>query len=221
MSDEKTLLREFKNALLVRNVIARVTGNKIVSMEHDSPEALKKYLKDHPNADKANHTVKKDEGGASKSKDDKAGDADVVRMTKHTERLHKTVQTAASSLEKLTGQFDRATGYKGDKERAKRLADKITNAHQDALTATDVCILHAKGLVNIARKHGRSEDDLDRLEAQIDDAEKEVKESKGRHKSLKGEWSEQSDAGYMADSAKKLERAMMAITSAAALLQKK
>jgi hypothetical protein len=29
-------------------------------MEHSSPEALKKYLKDHPKADPKNHTVKKD-----------------------------------------------------------------------------------------------------------------------------------------------------------------
>lgn len=30
-----------------------------VAMEHDSPEALAKYLKEHPDADKAKHTVKK------------------------------------------------------------------------------------------------------------------------------------------------------------------
>lgn len=30
-----------------------------VSMEHSSPEALKKYLQEHPGADKSNHTVKK------------------------------------------------------------------------------------------------------------------------------------------------------------------
>jgi len=36
------------------------------SMEHDSPEALKQYLKDHPDADKSKHTVKKDDGGEKK-----------------------------------------------------------------------------------------------------------------------------------------------------------
>ena len=42
------------------------------SMEHDSPEALKKYLKDHPDADKSKHTVKKDDGG--EKKDDGGGE---------------------------------------------------------------------------------------------------------------------------------------------------
>jgi hypothetical protein len=34
-----------------------------VSMEHSSPEALKRYLKEHPDADKSKHTVKKPSGG--------------------------------------------------------------------------------------------------------------------------------------------------------------
>ena len=37
-------------------------------MEHPSPEALKTYLKDHPNADKSKHTVKSDSDSKSDSK---------------------------------------------------------------------------------------------------------------------------------------------------------
>ena len=33
----------------------------VMAMEHDSPEALRKYLHDHPDADKSKHTVKKDD----------------------------------------------------------------------------------------------------------------------------------------------------------------
>lgn len=41
-----------------------------MAMEHSSPEALKKYLKDHPKADPKNHTVKKDsENGGGKMSD--------------------------------------------------------------------------------------------------------------------------------------------------------
>lgn len=50
---------EFANVVVARNIVARYLDK--VSMEHDSPEALAKYLKEHPNADKANHTVKKPE----------------------------------------------------------------------------------------------------------------------------------------------------------------
>jgi hypothetical protein len=46
-----------KSASLTRRVVARYTSK--VGMEFDSPEALKKYLKDHPDADKSKHTVKK------------------------------------------------------------------------------------------------------------------------------------------------------------------
>ena len=38
------------------------------AMEHSSPEALKKYLRDHPNADKSKHTVKQDGGKSDKGK---------------------------------------------------------------------------------------------------------------------------------------------------------
>jgi len=35
----------------------------LTSMEFDSPEAMKRYLKEHPDADKSKHTVKKQEQG--------------------------------------------------------------------------------------------------------------------------------------------------------------
>jgi hypothetical protein len=46
------------------NVKEKLLLSKVLrfAMEHSSPEALKKYLKDHPNADASNHTVKKDNG---------------------------------------------------------------------------------------------------------------------------------------------------------------
>lgn len=56
----------FKQAVAVEEVASRF------AMEFDSPEALKKYLKEHPGADKSKHTVKKKD----ESKDSDSGDDD-------------------------------------------------------------------------------------------------------------------------------------------------
>lgn len=54
-----------KEASLVERVAARfLRATEPVAMEHDSPEALKKYLHEHPNADPSNHTVKGKGGGS-------------------------------------------------------------------------------------------------------------------------------------------------------------
>lgn len=62
-TDRKTLIR-IASALPKgsRQRRAILGGLQKVGLEHDSPEALKKYLKDHPNADKSKHTVKKNDG---------------------------------------------------------------------------------------------------------------------------------------------------------------
>lgn len=52
-----------------RRVVARFLG----ATEHDSPEALKKYLHEHPDADKSKHTVKKDKS-ESKDEDEEFGE---------------------------------------------------------------------------------------------------------------------------------------------------
>lgn len=52
--------------------------NRIVkAMEHSSPEALKQYLKDHPNADKSKHTVKSEGSDDSKVKSVESAKADL------------------------------------------------------------------------------------------------------------------------------------------------
>jgi len=56
MSDEK----------IARRVVARFLG---LSMEHANPEALKKYLHEHPDADKSKHHVKEQGGDEPKGED--------------------------------------------------------------------------------------------------------------------------------------------------------
>ena len=51
----------------VRPYLVELLVTDRVAMEFDSQEALEKYLKDHPGADKSKHTVKKDDGGKGKS----------------------------------------------------------------------------------------------------------------------------------------------------------
>ena len=48
---------------------AILAGLSKVAMEHASPEALKTYLKEHPNADPKNHTVKKQETNGKKDQE--------------------------------------------------------------------------------------------------------------------------------------------------------
>lgn len=55
----------FRHVLTVRNVVARYVG----ATEFSSPEALKKYLHDHPDADKSKHTVKKPEDASDDGND--------------------------------------------------------------------------------------------------------------------------------------------------------
>lgn len=49
--------------------------------EFDSPEALKKYLHEHPDADKSKHHVKKQEGGSGAPKDE-GGDNKPVALSR-------------------------------------------------------------------------------------------------------------------------------------------
>lgn len=81
----KTALIEFENALAADRVATRF------AMEHDSPEALKKYLKEHPDADRSKHHVKKDEPEAKAKKeesDDEKAEAE-ERKTFKPSRFHK------------------------------------------------------------------------------------------------------------------------------------
>jgi len=59
-------LIEFKFAVMARKVASRY----LFAMEHPTPEAMKQYLKDHPNADPANHSVKKEEKDEGKAKEE-------------------------------------------------------------------------------------------------------------------------------------------------------
>lgn len=79
-----------------------------LAKEHASPEALKKYLKEHPDADPKNHTVKgegKDEGG---SDDEGPSQEDFARMEKSFDSF--TEKNPPKALSSLKGIKDPETG---------------------------------------------------------------------------------------------------------------
>jgi hypothetical protein len=55
--------KRFENALLVERVMLRS------GMEHDTAPALEAYLKEHPDADRSKHTVKKPDKSRAKTED--------------------------------------------------------------------------------------------------------------------------------------------------------
>lgn len=102
---------EFEVALMADRIAARY------AMEHDSPAALKKYLQEHPDADRKNHHVKK-KSPATESKNPYT-DAKVERAMgkapaeseKALKRLHRLKERSGRSDPSKSDEF-RAEGRK-------------------------------------------------------------------------------------------------------------
>lgn len=95
------------------------------AMEFDTEKALKKYLKEHPGADKSNHSVKKTEGGKSKGLDQSVKlKTDVAKLKgqRHWDKIQ-------SSMWDFDETFDAYQGYFGDKKADKLLVE--VNGKQD------------------------------------------------------------------------------------------
>ena len=128
--------QEFVEAVIVRNIVARFVAR--VGMGHATPEALKKYLKEHPNADKANHTVEKpgeisSEGGSAVAESEGKKGQKRFEENKKTlsdmQALKKKVENADSGAAK---KFDRAYDKLFDAgEDAAKAAKKLLQKHPD------------------------------------------------------------------------------------------
>jgi len=204
-----TSLEAFKTSLMAQRVASRF------ATEFPSEEALKDYLHEHPGADKSKHTVKKDDG-EEKGK----GKPPIENYLKNIKRHSESVGKSSDQMKKLKEQFENATGYKGDKDRAKRIGEKINNCYHDVLLGTDTALNHAQSAVNIARKHGANEDDISRLEAAIDDAQKKVKKVKESkdHDPIKGEWRDGLTVQFKANSMEELAGLVGTLSHATQLL---
>lgn len=208
-------LRSFEDALIVRNVVSRT----LTSMEHATPEAMKDYLHEHPDADPKNHKVKKPSGGKA-PKGESGGKPPIKDLVQNTKRLSDTVTKMSDQLGKLRSSFDKATGDRHGGERAKQIATKINDAYSHAIGAAETSLTHAQSAINLARKHGASEDDISRVEGVLEDAQKAVKEAKGskHHEPVEGNFNDRMQVRAKAESAVDIERLVGALHHSVQLL---
>jgi hypothetical protein len=97
-SDRSTLIRlasAMPNGNETRRAI--LAGLTRVAIEFDTKEALEKYLKDHPDADPKNHSLKKEEGGG-KEKEQKVK-KEIGRMVGNI--FKKTSKNGKKAVEQL------------------------------------------------------------------------------------------------------------------------
>jgi hypothetical protein len=138
----------FRHALTVRNVIVRYVGvSDRVATEFSSPEALKKYLHDHPDADKSNHTVKKPKGDKPSS-DNTQHHAEAAKADTRKHETQKQFDDMKSLKSKVDNadptakkKFDRAYDkiYEQGETAAKaaqKLLPKLDEDSQQALSST-------------------------------------------------------------------------------------
>lgn len=83
--------------------IFRVAGRCRLSMEHPSPEARQQYLKNHPGADVANHTVKKNSPKVRSREDQEELEDDVVDLSsdKSPESIAKMVRIPVDEVKNI------------------------------------------------------------------------------------------------------------------------
>lgn len=119
-----------------------------VSMEFDSPAALKKYLKEHPDADRSSHTVKKqksDEADSGKSP------ADDPKFQQYLQRTPLAANKAVSKLHRLQKSLERAESYRhGDPDRAKTVKQEIHKAHRELIGEAEAMLKKVKSVWDAA-----------------------------------------------------------------------
>lgn len=143
----------FQHALTVRNVVARY----VTAMEHTSPEAMKTYLHDHPDADPANHHVKKPEGGekpgaGEKGKgEEKPGEGAVKPDPKKGKSSQKALDSAHKSQQtatRLKDQVARLCSYRhDDPAKAYEVSMKLHGEHAKAMDAAKEILKHGEELL--------------------------------------------------------------------------
>jgi soluble cytochrome b562 len=187
-------------------------------MEFPSEKARKDYLREHPDADPSNHTVKKNQGGGGKA--ETGGKPPIKQMVQDTKRLSDTVTKMSDQLSKLQKSFDTAVHSKGGAERAKTLGDKINNAYSHAVMSAETSFTHAESAINIARKHGASEDEIDRVESILKDAKKAVTDSKkdGYDKPIEGKFGDGFAVRVKVDNVGEIEKLVGALQHSIQLL---
>ena len=109
-----------------------------VAMEFDTPEAMKKYLEEHPGADKANHSVKKHkgEGGGSGKPAGNPFMGD-MKLVHKMDKAPMESEKSAKAIHRLGDQLDRATSYKGDASKVPEIKNKIREEHKKLISQAE------------------------------------------------------------------------------------
>jgi len=126
-----TIVRDFELALLVDRVVNRF------AMEHDSPDALKEYLKEHPGADRKNHKVKKVPDAAKKNP-----------FAAGAKKLERAMGKAPLESEKALKRLHRLKGrdHKGPTE-GDKLRDQGREVHQTLVDQAEEVVKAIRGFM--------------------------------------------------------------------------
>jgi len=132
-------LQAFRDAILVRRVVARVVQAEAVeAFEFPTPKALKDYFHKHPNADKSKHTVKSPEaqGGAKKL---------------HEQHGNAGVQTSQHAAD-MQGKAHAIAEAKGDKEAVQKAVAGMKETHSKIQSAAETVL---KDISAYSKQHGK------------------------------------------------------------------
>lgn len=135
--------------------------NVHLAMEHSSPEARKDYLREHPNADPKNHTVKKDEGGG-KSKDKDGLSPDAKEFYRHSQNGEKSIK----SISRLTKQLDNVRG-----EKAQEVFKKVVGESKKLVNEASKVLDKLKGMKGdwAADEHKTMQATIREMESALED----------------------------------------------------
>jgi hypothetical protein len=98
----------------------------LVSTEFDSQEALDKYLKEHPDADKSLHSVKKQEKPAEKKEETKSEE----KKTSYKDKINALKQRHEQEMSSLHDEYANSSDYS---ERPSKATHKIKKAIIDSV----------------------------------------------------------------------------------------
>lgn len=190
-------LEAFKHAILVRNVLARaLAAEDHESMEFNTPEALKKYLGEHPNADKSNHNVKDGPSNDNSKRDeDQPGYGDnptqFADAKEHRQLVknYNTIDKSHKAAGRLKAQYERLRSYRhNDPEKAAEVAAHLMGERANVIHHVGETIDQAAQLVHKAESAPMSPQEkhwvdflgesLERTEKQLE-ALKDVTRGKG------------------------------------------
>ena len=99
---------------------------------------MKKYLHEHPDADRSKHTVKKQDGGSKKQdSSSNVSDTSIKSIQTSAKKRLKDVQKSVSTAERLEKKFDSLTSYRNHGKNPEALTKTLEDLHTTVTDAKD------------------------------------------------------------------------------------